>query len=172
MKYIYIAHTVRTITQCFSLISSWHINAYHYLHWTRASVWSVPVSFVQLCVGGCVCLPVWDGAWTFAGPKCARFSLRFVCNGSCVHCATHLPYDKEDESSAQHQGEHVAEGRKGERHGCASQPDDQMGWEREKGTCPLCSLSLCCYCSLSLFTPEEVICSPLWCKLSPWCPGG
>lgn len=44
-----------------------------------------------------------------------------------VRRATHLPYDKEDESGAQHQGEHVAEGRKGERHGCASQPDDRMG---------------------------------------------
>lgn len=28
-----------------------------------------------------------------------------------------LPDDKEDEGSTQHQGEHVAEGRKGERHG-------------------------------------------------------
>lgn len=30
---------------------------------------------------------------------------------------THLPDDEEDESGAQHQGEHVAEGPKGERHG-------------------------------------------------------
>lgn len=28
-----------------------------------------------------------------------------------------LPYDEEDERGAQYQGEHVAEGRKGERHG-------------------------------------------------------
>lgn len=36
---------------------------------------------------------------------------------SAVRGATHLPYDEEDESGAQHQGEHVAEGRKGECHG-------------------------------------------------------
>ncbi len=58
-----------------------------------------------------------------------------------MHGATHLPYDEEDESSAQHQGEHVAEGRKGERHGCASQPDDEMGRERERELAP-CSLPL------------------------------
>lgn len=56
--------------------------------------------------------------------------------------ATHLPYDKEDERGAQHQGEHVAEGREGERHGCASQPDDRGGLRGQKGTSPLCSLPL------------------------------
>ncbi|KAA8587212.1 hypothetical protein FQN60_001048, partial [Etheostoma spectabile] len=45
-----------------------------------------------------------------------------------VHSATHLPYDKKDESSAQHQGEHVAEGRKGECHGRVRQPDDEMAF--------------------------------------------
>lgn len=45
---------------------------------------------------------------------------------------THLPYDKEDEGSAQHQGQHVAEGRKGERHGCSSQPYSQM-WREKSG---------------------------------------
>lgn len=54
---------------------------------------------------------------------------------SLVHRSTHLPYDKEDESGAQHQGEHVAEGRKGERHGRASQPDDEASRER-KGNVP------------------------------------
>lgn len=53
-----------------------------------------------------------------------------------------LPYDEEDESGAQHQGEHVAEGRKGERHGCASQPDDDMGRERERELSPALYLSL------------------------------
>lgn len=56
--------------------------------------------------------------------------------------ATHLPYDKEDERGAQHQGEHVAEGREGERHGCASQPDDGGGSRGQKGTSsPLLSAS-------------------------------
>lgn len=45
---------------------------------------------------------------------------------------THLPYDKEDEGSAQHQGQHVAEGRKGERHGCSSQPYSQL-WREKSG---------------------------------------
>lgn len=43
---------------------------------------------------------------------------------------THLPYDEEDEGSAQHQGQHVAEGRKGERHSCSCQPKGEMGRER------------------------------------------
>lgn len=72
----------------------------------------------------------------------ARFSWS-VCHGSSVHSATHLPYDKEDESGTQHQGEHVAEGRKGERHGCARQPDSRMGREREKGLAPSLFLSNC-----------------------------
>lgn len=54
-----------------------------------------------------------------------------VCS---VYVATHLPDDEEDEGGAQHQGEHVAEGRKGERHGRASQPDDGTGRERGRGT--------------------------------------
>lgn len=41
--------------------------------------------------------------------------------------AAHLPDDKEDEAGAQDQGEHVAEGREGECHGCVGQPDDQPG---------------------------------------------
>lgn len=98
----------------------------------------VPVSVVELCVGGCVCLPAWDGMWTFTGPT---FSVSVCAVAPSMHSATHLPYDKKDESSAQHQGEHVAEGRKGECHGRARQPDDEMGRERERGFLP-CSLSL------------------------------
>lgn len=78
---------------------------------------------------------------------CAHFSFS-VCHGCSVYSATHLPYDKEDESSAQHQCQHVAEGRKGECHGCASQPEDEMGREREREL-PL-ALSLSGYCSFSL----------------------
>lgn len=84
----------------------------------------VPVSVVQVCVGGCVCLPAWDVSVDVHGPYMCPFQLQ---RGSSVHSATHLPYDEEDESCTQHQGEHVAEGRKGECHGCASQPDDEMG---------------------------------------------
>ncbi len=40
---------------------------------------NVPVSAVQLCVGGCVCLPAWDGAGTFTGPSWAHLSF-----GACV----------------------------------------------------------------------------------------
>lgn len=60
--------------------------------------------------------------------KCGLFFLS-VCS---VYVATHLPDDEEDEGGAQHQGEHVAEGRKGERHGRSSQPDDGRV-EREEG---------------------------------------
>lgn len=38
----------------------------------------VPVSVVQLCVGGCVCLPLWDGAWRSAGPTCAHLGRSVV----------------------------------------------------------------------------------------------
>lgn len=79
-----------------------------------------------------------------------------VCSGSSMHGATHLPYDKEDESSAQHQGEHVAEGRKGERHGCASQPDDEMGRERERELAP---------CSLPLYWLLPTLPPSLWWRL-------
>lgn len=123
--------------------------------------------FVQLRVGGCVCLPVWDGEWTFAGPTRAHFSLS-------VHAAapvcTHLPYDKEDESGAQHQGEHIAEGRKGECHGCASQPDDGLR-ETERERAPF--FTLCPFVAVphspSLFLDED-ICFPLGCELQR--PGG
>lgn len=62
--------------------------------------------------------------------------LLLSCMCVCVCVFTHLPDDKEDEPSAQNQGEHVAEGREGERHGCVGQPDDQTGWgggEQGKG---------------------------------------
>lgn len=85
----------------------------------------VPVSVVQLCVGVCVCLSASVGrSMDVRRPCMCPFQPQ---HGSCVHNATHLPNDKEDECSTQHQGEHVAEGRKGERHGRASQPDDEMG---------------------------------------------
>lgn len=48
------------------------------------TVCRVPVSVVQLCVGGCVCLPAWaDGVRTLAGPRCARFGFS-ACSGSGV----------------------------------------------------------------------------------------
>lgn len=111
----------------------------------------VPVSVVQLCVGGCVCLPVWD----VSGSMCAHFSCS-VCHGCSVYSATHLPYDKEDESGAQHQCQHVAEGRKGERHGCASQPDDKMGRERERELPPALYLFLAIAPSPSFL--EVIVC--------------
>lgn len=92
--------------------------------------------------------------------------------GPCVHGATHLPYDKEDECSAQHQGEHVAEGRKGERHGCASQPDDEMGWAGEREVPPPALCLSFGFCPLSLLRWAEVIvCFPLRRELSLCRPG-
>lgn len=99
--------------------------------------------------------------------------------------ATHLPYDKEDERGAQHQGEHVAEGREGERHGCASQPDDGGGLRGQKGTSS--PLALCLWVRLlptllSLLLPEVIVCfqpapcfpppPPPRCELSVSRPGG
>lgn len=49
-----------------------------------------------------------------------------ACNVDlCLPSATYLPNDKKDESGTQHQGEHVAKGRKGERHGRTCQPGDE-----------------------------------------------
>lgn len=80
---------------------------------------------------------------------------------SGVRGATHLPYDKEDERGAQHQGEHVAEGREGERHGCASQPDDGGGLRGQKGTSSPFALCLWVQQSparLSLLLLEVIVC--------------
>lgn len=51
--------------------------------------------------------------------------------------ATHLPDDEEDEGGAQDQGEHVAEGRKGERHGCAGQSDHRAGERKSSSSSSL-----------------------------------
>lgn len=47
-----------------------------------------------------------------------------------------LPDNEEDECGAQYQGEHVAEGRKGERHGCPSQPHDGSGRDGGREVAP------------------------------------
>lgn len=97
-------------------------------------------------VGG-LCLSARVG-WSIHGSLNAPIPAFFFCSEvSGVRGATHLPYDKEDERGAQHQGEHVAEGREGERHGCASQPDDGGGLRGQKGTSS--PLALCLWVQLS-----------------------
>lgn len=85
-----------------------------------------------------------------------------------MHGATHLPYNKEDEGGAQHQSEHVAEGREGERHGCASQPDDEIGreGEREPPSSTLLSTSLLDIAHSLFLLVEVIVCFPLWCEPS------
>lgn len=126
---------ISTVSLKFASTPSWHTYACHYF-------WSTWARCARCCTTVCrrVCLSVSVGrSMDVRRPYMCPFRPQ---RGSCVHSATHLPYDKEDECSAQHQGEHVAEGRKGERHGCASQPDDEMGWAGERKVPPLLSASL------------------------------
>lgn len=79
----------------------------------------VPASVVDLCgctVLVCLCGMIECPPPPLPTPMCLLVQLEAGSLG-VQGVATHLPYDKEDERCAQHQGEHVAEGREGERHG-------------------------------------------------------